>query len=69
MRDDYWTSLSLPGMLPVIRQPRYVLGVLEWNVAQEESDAETLSLDHSLSLVHIRVFPSLFILIMFLFFS
>ena len=56
---------SLPGMLPVIHQPRSVPGVLEWNVVQEESDAETLSLDHSLSLPHNRVFPSLFSLIMF----
>lgn len=49
---------SLPGMLPLIHPPRSVLGVLEWNGPQEENDAETLPLDHSLPSSHSQMFLS-----------
>lgn len=42
--------------------------VLESNVAQQESDAETLSLDYSLPLPHTQMFPSFSLLITLLFF-
>lgn len=45
-------------MLPLIHPPRSVLGVLEWNGPQEENDAETLPLDHSLPSSHSQMFLS-----------